>query len=521
MFTFNYTTNLTKLHNTNSTTRNEDVHWLLSTPPLLLALASLVSLFVVHRANKVDQRRILISDPLTMKKRSNDYFILSLLNALILSDAMVVLFVGANFFPCVFDTGSYSDSGCIVIAMGVQFITLYAFCWHLLLSCYLFGLLIDRNFRFRCKLSISPAIHKKTRKKQHKNYNYDDYNFNQMRHTFLMIQMVLILFCIICTAMPFKVYGSFYTYYDENGIGYGKQCWIKENSRFDLIVYVFGGITWCSQFCVLIFAIYKLYKVELNNKKANLHLSLHGQIASGSNTSNDKISSSKIKNGGNINNDDNHNYNTDADNESNASLISNKLNTLFRSNSAYKHLILQLSYWVVIYGMYCAICGTQRSLHLFFWFWNINSHAYKDYLFLAVMYNWGVVSIGLVDGMIWCLNKRALQKYTIKRLIENEKLMENKFYEYEKERYNAYQQIELAKQKENVYNDTTRTSELPDATITRFRSDVTSFYSGQMYRNSRQNDDYGPGTYTGHGHNYHDRDSTVYVHQSDGNIWSP
>ena len=510
--------NLHPAHNVNTTfnstdtssTYSQEVEWILTTPSLILGFVSLVCLFVVHRANKLDQMQILLSGPAEIKKRSNDYFILSLLNALILSDTMFIGFVSGNYIPYAFDTGVYSNTVCIIIAMGVQLFSLYSFCWHLMLSCYLLALLVNPKFEFDIKI-----LGRKDRSRPISHYNYNYYNFNQITQSFCIVQMFLLSFCIICTIIPINDYGSFYIYYDNNDNKYSKQCWVDEHNRFDLIVYVFGIIIAITQDIVFIYALYKLHKVNTNSKlnsNSNLNTNTNTNTNSttsiininnntrGSVDSNDSKPLSSLPSNapspktipivtrsskdliGNFNNINNltrtGNVSIYSENEMDSALIMNRNNNILTqgiNTSAYKHIIIQLSHWVLIYGIYCIIAGTQRVVHFISLVFTINSNGY-DSLLLAIMHNWGVMTLGIVDGIIWLLSKLTLRTYKYEKMIQHQRLLHMNFYEYEKEKHKAYRQIELAKQKDNIIMDGTTTSNLVNA-IPAPHSHVTSFGS--------------------------------------------
>ena len=495
---------------------DENIEWLLQTPPLVLAFISLVCLFVLRHANKVDQMRIKHSGPAEIKKRSNDYFILSLLNALILSDLAFVLFFSSNYFPFAFGADMYPDIICIIVAMGIQLFSLYSFSWHLLLSCYLLALLMNYNpniklqlLRFKFKLCIKNKLcGDRERSKHNYNYNYDfdKYNFHQMQRTFFITQTGLIIFCILCTIIPlqFDAYGSYYVYYDKYDNKYSKQCWIDENNRFDLIVYIFGIIILLAQFVVFLFALYKLsranshslgsmsnisnsnynfsnapipHSIEMGKKDNSNNIPIdhdHGDA----NTMDAMLDGDTQKNSGLLSKNDNDNDNDNGDDINTVGLTEAK-----RSNSAYKHLIIQLSYWNGIYGLFCVLCALQRTVHIVAVVLgaDINIYENHDLLFLGIIHNWGLVTIGIVDAIVWCLNKITFKKYQFEKMVQHQKLLDDQFNVYYQERNNAYQQIQLANEKDIISGFTT-TSDLPQPLSVRFGTGITSYNSGDPYK---------------------------------------
>ena len=225
---------------TSSNFYDDELNWLFCVPTVFLACGSFVCIIIIRRANTLEQMKLMFGSPVV--KRWNDYLILSLINALTLSDCCFVAFFASNSLPTTLDLSPFPSGLCQFVAMGKQLFLTYTFAWHMLLSCYIFFLLYSNDALINTKYS---------------NYRR---NYTETRKTFLMLQALLLVFAFICTMIPLGHYGSHYTYYDKYGQGYALECWITDH--FDVLTLTVGILTILTQFAALGLAIckYKVYK---------------------------------------------------------------------------------------------------------------------------------------------------------------------------------------------------------------------------------------------------------------------
>ena len=92
-------------------------------------------------------------------------------------------------------------------------------------------------------------------------------------------------------------------------------------------------------------------------------------------------------------------------------------------NAPYRHLIVQLLPWVLMYAVIWLLAGTGQFWQLFS---SGSGSTASAPLGLGIMRNWCLASLGVIDAMVWCFNKNALATYTKELLIEQENLRNKK-----------------------------------------------------------------------------------------------
>ena len=167
--------------------------WLFSVPTVFLACASFISIFLVYRANNLQQQRLI--DSLPVVKRANDYLILSLINMLIISDLFYITFFAANSIPDTIDVSDYDDTSCLIVGIGNQLFCIYGFGWHTVLSLYIFYILHNKNNQININTRYS---------------NFQN-NYSSTKKLLSRIATGLFIFSMICAIIPLFA-GKFFVF---------------------------------------------------------------------------------------------------------------------------------------------------------------------------------------------------------------------------------------------------------------------------------------------------------------------
>lgn len=182
---------------------------------------------------------------------SNDDVIVRLIHWLAFIDFWWVISFSMNLIPTGFNLNTYSSTMCVFLGICLTFISVVNNLWHLLIASDFFYLLnktSKRNFFF----------HKFSGSSTHKKYYYLQNPTTYSRLCYLVILLsflTAILPPIFDTQRNARTYANFHNYYDNNGDGYGSECWLVSDWR--LMIYIPTIIGLLFHYLVLLFSILK------------------------------------------------------------------------------------------------------------------------------------------------------------------------------------------------------------------------------------------------------------------------
>lgn len=276
--------------------KNSSIDNVLAIPTLVVSLfscycnlyvfisASLLLHNIESRSGKNGNNRNKVTD-------SNDFVIIKLIKSLALIDFLELIIYGSNTVPVTFSIPFFTNPICLIIGILNQFVGILGALWHIFIAVYLLYILTNgKFFNILCcccyccyKLfsqrsryigdSSHDKIHNSSDTKIHvPRHNFSEIekipsesNIFQNKRSYYRIITFILVFTTITTVIPLFVNGNhyeiYYNYYDKNGIGYGKECWIKDN--FSLILFGIVIFSLIFHFTVLIFALIKYYQTRL------------------------------------------------------------------------------------------------------------------------------------------------------------------------------------------------------------------------------------------------------------------
>ena len=223
---------------------------LLSVPWLVLEFFSILCNVYVFVSSKLFQRNLIDRAYATRNesiiksvKSSHDYIITNIISWLVCIDTLNGITTSLGIIPLAFDLPPLTTTLCTLSGMCGQFFGTLSPLWHILLASYLFYL-----------LTIVSNIQNGS------NYSNSKHEYLQNPKIYFWTKFAFILFCFLCTIIPFFVHPHCYkevrNYYDaKNEEYYGAECWVT--GYWEWIQYVIIILSLLFHYLVLILAFEK------------------------------------------------------------------------------------------------------------------------------------------------------------------------------------------------------------------------------------------------------------------------
>lgn len=214
---------------------------------------------------------------------SNDYIIMSLIHWLAFADFWLGLGWSLNFIPLAFDLPEYSVNFCIALGVYNEFTGYFGTLWHILIAVdFIYLLSMYSNFGS----NDADSAHNLNEYILSSNAEDDDYDddlqenrfkhsiFLQNPQTYRRVVIIMIIWTFITTTFPLFIsgkneYSVFHNYYDNNGKGYGQECWLV--GLWQLVYYCASFVSLLLHCTALIIACLK-YKQTKSFTKAYYYL---------------------------------------------------------------------------------------------------------------------------------------------------------------------------------------------------------------------------------------------------------